>query len=170
MIQLRAPLPAFEASALSGGREVQITGDDLKGSWHVIVSNTHDETSVCASELTSFRDLSAEFEKAGARVVLVSVDSMESHRRWRDGGFGDVPFLWIADPSKELARSFDVLHEDTGLALRGTFIVDPDGWVRFVSIHDLPTGRNTGEILRTLQALQTAQCTPCNWKPGEPTS
>lgn len=170
MIQLRAPLPSFEATALSGGREMRVTNDQIKGAWHVIAFYTHDETSVCASELASLRDLAPEFEKAGARVLAVSVDSMDSHRRWSDAGLGDVPFMWIADESKELARRFDVLHEDTGLALRGTFIVDPDGQVRFASIHDLPTGRSTREILRTLHALQTTQCTPCNWTPGEPTS
>lgn len=170
MIQLRAPVPAFQASALSHGREQRFESDQLQGSWHVIFFYTHDESSVCASELASIRDLAPDFEKAGARLVAVSIDSIESHRRWRDAGLGEMPFLWVADESKTLARSFEVLHEDTGLALRGTFITDPDGWVRFASVHDLPTGRNTAEVLRTLLALQTSQCTPCNWKPGEPTT
>jgi alkyl hydroperoxide reductase subunit AhpC len=169
MIHLRTPLPPFEATALSAGREIKVTQSHFKGGWFVIVFYTHDETSICASELTSIADLAPEFEKLGAKVVAVSVDSLESHKRWRDSGTGKFPFLWIADESKEVARKFDVLHEDTGLALRGTFIVDPDGWVRFASVHDLPIGRNTGEILRTLQALQTGQSTQCNWKPGEPT-
>jgi alkyl hydroperoxide reductase subunit AhpC len=169
MIQLRAPLPPFEAKALSGGQEVTVNDSQFRGSWFVFVFYTHDETGICASELASLRETTPEFERLGAQIVAVSVDSLESHRRWRDAGFGQVPFLWIADESKAVSRRFEVLHEDTGLALRGTFIVDPDGWVRYASVHDLPTGRNTTEILRTLQALQTGLSTQCNWKPGDPT-
>lgn len=169
MIHLRTPLPRFEATALVDGRETKVTSDQLKGSWSIVVFYTHDETGVCKSEVTSLADLAPEFERLGARLVAVSVDSLASHRRWLESGLDKAPFLWIADESKEMARRFDVLHDDTGLALRGTFIIDPDGWVRFASVYDLPTGRNTGEILRTLQALQTGQSTQCNWKPGEPT-
>lgn len=169
MIHLRTPLPRFEATALSDGRELKVTSDHFRGGWFVIVFYTHDNSTVCSSELASLKNLAPEFDKLGAKIVAVSVDSIESHKRWLDSGAGPFPFTWVADESKELAKRFDCLHEDTGLALRGTFIIDPDGWVRFASVHDLPTGRNTGEILRTLQALQTGQSTQCNWKPGEPT-
>ena len=169
MASIGQQAPDFEAEALVDGQSVTVRLSQYRGDWLVLFFYTKDDTGICSSEHTAFRTAAPEFEQQGVRILAVSVDSTESHRRWQDDNLGAVPYAWLADESKDIAQSYGVLHEDTGLALRATFIIDPDGIVRFSSVHDLATGRNTDEVLRTLHALQSGKMTPCNWKPGEPT-
>lgn len=164
-----SPAPAFQARALVGGKERLINLSDYEGQWVVLYFYTHDDTEVCASENIAFRSRIRDFTELNIQLLGASVNSLDSHQRWLTGSLGELPFPWIADHDKELARLFGVLHLDTGLALRGTFIIDPDGILRHVSIHDLPVGRNIDEVLRTASALQTGKLTQCNWRPGEPT-
>ena len=169
MIQVGCSAPEFRANALDGGEQVTITLSQFQDHWIVIYFYTKDDTEVCASENRRFREAWPEFDRLGARVIAASIDGVDAHRRWRDSGLGPVPYFWVGDESKELARSFGVLHEDTGLALRATIIIDPDSIVRYASVCDLAIGRSVSETLRVLQALQTGKMTPCEWKPGEPT-
>jgi peroxiredoxin (alkyl hydroperoxide reductase subunit C) len=161
--------PEVEAPALIDGRRATIRLSQYRGDWLVLFFYTKDDTDVCTSEHTAFRTVAPDFEQQGARLVAISVDSVDSHRRWQESNLGTLPYPLLGDESKDIARSYGVLHEDTGLALRATFIIDPDGIVRYGSVHDLAVGRNTDEVLRTLHALQTGKMTQCNWKPGEPT-
>jgi alkyl hydroperoxide reductase subunit AhpC len=166
---LGSPAPEFVARALVGDEERQISLTDYSGKWVVLYFYPKDDTAVCESEHLVFRSDIAEFERLDAQILAASVDSVADHRAWRDRELGPLPFPWIGDETKALARSYGVLHEDTGLALRGTFIINPDGVLKFISVHDLAIGRNTHEILRTLQALASGKPTQCNWRPGEPT-
>ena len=161
--------PGFTVKALVGDSTKDVSLSDFAGKWVVLYFYTKDDTPVCESENRAFRASQSEFEKLGVDIMAASVDSIDSHRTWRDNGLGDLPFYWIADDSKALARSYGVLHEDTGLALRGTFIINPDGLLKHIAVSDLAVGRHVGEILRILQALQSGKPTQCNWQPGEPT-
>jgi alkyl hydroperoxide reductase subunit AhpC len=161
--------PGFTVKALVGDETKDVSLSDFAGKWRVLYFYTKDNTPICESETRAFREEQPEFEKLGVEVLAASVDSIESHRAWRDESLGALPFTWIADDSKALARSYGVLHEDTGLALRGTFVVNPDGLLKHISINDLPVGRHLGELFRVLQALQSGKPTQCNWQPGEPT-
>jgi peroxiredoxin (alkyl hydroperoxide reductase subunit C) len=161
--------PAFSAAAWIGGETHRLQLSDFIGKWVVLYFYPKDDTSVCASENDAFRSSWAEFERLGVQLLAASTDSIDDHRKWCDAGLGALPFPMIADSSKVMARDFGVLHEDTGLALPATFIIDPDGVTRYACVHDLPVGRSTDEILRTLQALQSGRPTQCNWHPGEPT-
>jgi len=164
-----SPAPAFRARALVGGKEQQVSLSDYIGKWIVLYFYTHDNTEVCASENAVFRSRVSEFADLGVELLCASVDTLDAHRLWQGGDFGPLPYPCIADAEKELARLYGVLHEDTGLALRATFIINPDGIVRYVSVYDLAVGRNVDEVLRTVSALKTGKLTQCNWRPGEPT-
>jgi len=159
----------FASRALIGESVKNIKLSDYSGRWVVLYFYPKDDTAVCESENMEFREQAPEFEKLGTQLLAVSVDSIESHQQWRDKGLGALPFPWIADESKDIAAQLGALHHDTGLALRATFILDPDGMLRFAYIADLPTGRSVAEVLRSLAALQSGKPTACNWQPGEPT-
>lgn len=108
-----------------------------------------------------------EFEKLNAVVLGVSTDSVPTHNAWvRELGGVDFPLL--ADYNKEVSKQYEVLMEDDGIALRGTFIIDPDGYLKSISINDTSTGRSVLEVLRVLSALQTKKACPVNWQPGDP--
>ena len=168
-VQVGSRAPDISVTALVGDHSRQIRLSDSDGKWVVLYFYPKDDTTVCGSENEAFRDAHGEFERVGAVVRAASVDTLASHRLWRDGDLGALPFPWIGDEDKKLVTEFGVVHENSGLALRATFIIDPDGIVRFLSIHDLPVGRSVAEVLRSLQALQTGRATQCNWQPGEPT-
>ena len=161
--------PVFAARALVGDatREIRLT--DYIGRWMVLYFYGKDDTAVCESENIGFRTHYPDFQRLGAELLAASVDSIESHKQWRDAGLGPLPFPWIADDQKTLARLYGVLNEDTGIAMRGTFVINPDGVLKHAAVNDLSTGRNISETLRIVQALQTGKPTRCGWLPGEPT-
>ncbi|HMF54715.1 MAG TPA: peroxiredoxin, partial [Pyrinomonadaceae bacterium] len=125
-------------------------------------------------ELTTFSDRYEDFQKAGADVLGVSIDSVYSHRAWLEtprskNGVQGLKFPLAADITKKVSRDYDVLLEDEGIALRGLFIIDPKGVLRYKVIHDLDVGRSAEETLRVLQALQTGNLCPAEWRPGQKT-
>jgi peroxiredoxin (alkyl hydroperoxide reductase subunit C) len=147
---------------------------DYKGKWLVMFFYPLDFTFVCPTEIIAFSDAASKFRAAGAEVLGVSVDSQFTHRAWiktpRDkNGLGELNFPLAADITKDVSRKYGVLLEEKGIALRGLFIIDPKGTLQASVIHNLGVGRSVDETLRVLQAFQTGELCPANWKPGSAT-
>lgn len=169
-LQVGQQVPDFSAQALMGDgsfKEVKLA--DYKGKWLVVFFYPLDFTFVCPTEIQSFNKNYSEFKKLGAEVVAASTDSVYSHKAWVENGLGKIQFPILGDTSHKVARNFNVLLEDKGIALRGTFIIDPTGILKSAVVNDLPVGRSVEETIRTLQALQTGKLTGCGWKPGDKT-
>jgi len=181
---LRKQAPDFAAVAVQGEDFVDVKLEDYKGKWLVLFFYPFDFTFVCPTEIVAFSNRIDEFKAAGAEVVAVSTDSQFTHLAWirtarEDGGVGRLALPLVADVSKDISRAYGVLVEDPkdplyGAALRGLFLVDPQGKVRSLQVNDEAVGRNVDETLRTLQAFQYADShagegCPANWTPGADT-
>jgi peroxiredoxin 2/4 len=147
---------------------------DYKGQWVVLLFYPLDFTFVCPTELTAFSDRYEEFQGLGAEIIGVSTDSVFSHRAWlqtpRDkGGVEGLRYPLAADSTKSVSDDYGVLIADKGIALRGLFVIDPEGILRYKVIHDLNIGRSVEETLRVIQALQTGGLCQAEWKPGQKT-
>jgi lipoyl-dependent peroxiredoxin subunit C len=163
-------LPA--AVSLDKGQEFQeITSATAPGRWKVVFFWPMDFTFVCPTEIAEFGRRHRDFADRDAVVLGASTDTHFVHLAWRRSheDLRNLPFPMLADTKRELATALGVLHKREGVALRATFIVDPEGVIRHVSVNDLSVGRNVDETLRVLDALQTDELCPCNWKRGEPT-
>ena len=148
----------------------------LKGSYGLVFFYPLDFTFVCPSEILAYSNRVPKFEALNVKVVAVSVDSQFTHSAWRntapaDGGLGAVKFPMVADMTKQIARDYDVLIEDQGVALRGTFLIDREGIVRHQVVNDLSLGRNADEALRMVDALQFheehGEVCPAGWNKGD---
>ncbi|HUH02128.1 MAG TPA: peroxiredoxin [Kofleriaceae bacterium] len=150
---------------------VQIGAGTYPGKWKVVFFWPKDFTFICPTEIAAFGRLNGEFHERDAQVLGVSTDSDYVHLAWRQSHaeLKDLPFPMMSDIKRELSQALGVLDEKQGVALRATFIVDPDDVIRFVSVNDLSVGRNPEEVLRVLDALQTDELCPCNWQRGEAT-
>ena len=151
-----------------------VTLDEYKGKWLVLFFYPLDFTFVCPTEILGFNTRLAEFEQAGAAILGVSTDSVHSHRAWiragrNENGLGGLNYPLASDITKQVARDYGVLIEEQGIALRGLFIIDPEGILRYQVVCDLNVGRSIDETLRVLQALQTGGLCPIDWHPGERT-
>ncbi len=146
-----------------------ITNESNPGKWLVVFAWPKDFTFVCPTEIAAFGKLNGEFADRDAQVLGMSTDSEFVHLAWRKSheDLRDLPFPMLADVKRELAAALGILHKEEGVCLRATFIVDPEGIIRFVSVNDLNVGRNPQEVLRVLDALQTDELCPCNWKKGD---
>ncbi len=174
-----SPAPKFTAKAVIGNEIVETSFDKLHdGKWLVLFFYPLDFTFVCPTEIVAFSDATPRFAELGANIAAISIDSAFSHLAWtntarKDGGLGKVNFPMIADVTKSIARSYDVLLEGAGIALRGLFVIDPKGVVRSAIVNDLPVGRNVDEALRVIQAFQHVEkhgeVCPANWNPGKDT-
>ncbi len=147
-----------------------LTQDSHPGKWLVVFFWPMDFTFVCPTEIAEFGKKNAEFKERDAQVLGASVDTHFVHLAWRNNhpDLKNLPFPMLADTKRELSTTLGILHKD-GIPLRATFIVDPEGVIRFASVNDLSVGRNVDEVLRVLDALQTDELCPCNWKKGEAT-
>jgi alkyl hydroperoxide reductase subunit AhpC len=147
-----------------------ITDQDYAGKWKVYFFWPKDFTFVCPTEIAAFGKLNREFADRDAQVLGGSTDSEFVHLAWRQNheDLRNLPFPMLADIKRELCGKLGILDPKEGVAQRATFIVDPDNVIRFVSVNDLSVGRNPEEVLRVLDALQTDELCPCNWKKGEP--
>ncbi len=167
--------PNFSGQAvvsLEQGKEfTTLTQDAIKGKWAVVFFWPLDFTFVCPTEIAEFNKASGEFTDRDATLIGASADSHFVHLAWRKDNVDlrELRFPMLADYKKELTRALGILHATDDVPLRATFIVDPDGIVRHVSVNDLNVGRNVKEILRVLDALQTDELCPCNWQKGEKT-
>ena len=150
---------------------VDITNKTYQNKWLVVFFYPKDFTFVCPTEIAAFGDLIDEFKDRDAQVLGGSTDSEFVHWAWRkyQDELRDLPFPLIADVKREFSQALGILDKSEGVAQRATFIVDPDGVIRFVMVTDLSVGRNPKEVLRVLDALQTDELCPCNWKKGEET-
>lgn len=145
---------------------------DYKGKWLVFFFYPADFTFVCPTEITAFSERIQDFEDMDTEILGVSTDSVYSHRAWiktpeSEGGLGPINYPLASDITKEVARAYGVLNEEEGVALRGTFIIDPEGIIRYQVVHDDNVGRNVDETLRVLEALQSGNLCGANWTPGE---
>ena len=168
MPMIGQPAPQFVAPAVvDGGDFKDINLADFKGKWVVLFFYPLDFTFVCPTELTQFRDTLKDFRNEGAEILGVSIDSVHSHRRWIKDDLGNLGYPLIGDVTKRLARDYSVLLEDKGFATRGTFIIDPEGRIQYMGIHNLNVGRDAKEILRVLQGLKSGELCGAGWKKGE---
>jgi lipoyl-dependent peroxiredoxin subunit C len=147
----------------------QIDSESDAGKWKIVFFWPKDFTFVCPTEIAAFGKLNREFNDRDAVVYGVSTDSEFVHLAWRQNhaDLKNLPFAMLADIKRELSGALGILDKNEGVALRATFIVDPQGIIRFVSVNDLSVGRNPQEVLRVLDALQTDELCPCNWQKGE---
>lgn len=148
-----------------------VTDQSHQGKWKVYFFWPKDFTFICPTEIAAFGKLNGEFADRDAQVLGGSTDSEYVHHAWRTHheDLHDLPFPMLADIRRDLCQQLGILDKEEGVALRATFIVDPDGIIRFASVNDLSVGRNPQEVLRVLDALQTDELCPCNWHKGEAT-
>jgi peroxiredoxin (alkyl hydroperoxide reductase subunit C) len=174
MLTIGDKLPPFALEAVTSlepGKEfTKLHQDSHPGKWLVLFAWPMDFTFVCPTEIAEFGRRNADFVERGAQLLGFSIDTQYVHLAWRQQhpALQKLPFPMLADTRRELSQALGILHAD-GVALRATFIVDPSGVIRFASAHDLSVGRNVDEVLRTLDALQTDELTPCNWQRGDKT-
>lgn len=175
MLTIGDKFPEFDLQAvvsLDKGKEFErVTHNSHPGKWQVVFFWPMDFTFVCPTEIAEFGRRNSDFEDRDAQVLGVSTDTHFVHLAWRNNhpDLKDLSYPMVADTKRELASALGVLHKDEGIALRATFIVDPDGIIRWINVNDLSVGRNVDEVLRALDALQTGELCPCNWKKGEAT-
>jgi alkyl hydroperoxide reductase subunit AhpC len=147
----------------------RITDQSNKGKWKIVFFWPKDFTFVCPTEIAAFGKLNGDFNDRDAVVYGASIDSEFVHLAWRQNhaDLKDLPFPMLADIKRELTTALGILDKNEGVAMRATYIVDPEGIIRFASVTDLNVGRNTQEVLRVLDALQTDELCPCNWQKGQ---
>ena len=140
-----------------------------KGKWKIVFFWPKDFTFVCPTEIAEFGAKNKQFNERDAVVYGVSTDSEFVHHAWRvhHKDLNNLPFPMLADIKRELTSALGVLDKNEGVALRATFIVDPNGIIQFAAVNNLDVGRNVDEVLRVLDALQTGELCPCNWEKGE---
>lgn len=169
------PFPEFNKKAvvsIENGKEFKnITNETFAGKWAVMFWWPKDFTFVCPTEIAEFNNNWANFDDRDTVLIGASTDTEYVHLAWRKDhqDLKSLRFPMIADTSKSLAEDLGILNEGERVAYRATFIIDPQGIVRWVNINDLSVGRNVDEVLRVLDALQTDELCPCNWKKGEDT-
>lgn len=161
--------PDFKATAYVGGQFKDVSLKDFQGKWVCLFFYPLDFTFVCPTELKMFAQKEAEFKEMGCQVVTCSTDSEFSHKAWFERDLPEVKYPALADTAHTISRDYGVLMEEKGIALRGTFLIDPKGVLQWMSVNALGVGRSVEEVLRTLQALKTGELCPADWKPGKPT-
>ncbi len=176
MAIINSKVKPFQAQAYHNGKFVQISDADLQGKWSIFFFYPADFTFVCPTELGDMADLYPEFQKLGVEVYSVSTDTHFTHKAWHDASdtIKKIAYPMIGDPTGAITRGFDVMIEEEGLALRGTFVVNPEGEIKVAEIHDLGIGRDAAELLRKVKAAQyvashPGEVCPAKWKEGEAT-
>jgi len=148
---------------------VDVDNKTYSGKWLCVFFYPKDFTFVCPTEIVGFANITEQFADRDCQILSASVDSEFVHLAWRKDhkDLNKLPFPMLSDIKRELSAELGILHKEEGVSLRATFLVDPDGIIRFVDVTDLNVGRNPQEVLRVLDALQTDELCPCNWKQGE---
>ncbi|MBK1689004.1 alkyl hydroperoxide reductase subunit C [Rubrivivax gelatinosus] len=176
MSLINTQVKPFKATAYQTGKFFDVTEESLKGKWSVVVFYPADFTFVCPTELEDLADTYAEFQKLGVEVYGVSTDTHFAHKAWAETSpaIQKVKYPLIGDPTGTLTRNFEVMIEEEGLALRGTFVINPDGQIKLCEIHDNGIGRDASELLRKVKAAQyvashPGQVCPAKWQEGAAT-
>ncbi len=166
----------FKAQAFHDGKFVDVSNESVLGKWNVFFFYPADFTFVCPTELEDLAEKYEEFQKLGVEIYAVSTDTHFSHKAWHDtsAAIAKVKYPMVGDPTATLARNFDVLIEQEGLAYRGTFLVDPEGTIKLCEIHDNSIGRDASELLRKVRAAQyvashPGEVCPAKWNEGAKT-
>lgn len=165
----------FKTMSYHNGEFKEITSENLKGKWNVFVFYPADFTFVCPTELEDLAEHYDQFRAEGAEVYSVSIDTHFVHKAWHDTSerIAKIKFPMLADPTGKLSRDFEVMIEEEGLALRGSFVINPEGTIVAYEVHDTGIGREASELLRKLQAAkfvaEHGEVCPANWKPGKET-
>lgn len=179
-VRVQKPAPHFQGTAVVDGtfEELSLTAYTSNKQWLVLGFVPMAWTFVCPTEIIAFSDRIADFQSRGANVVFASTDSEYSLLAWtnasrRDGGLGQINIPLLSDKNHSLSKDYGVLIEDEGIALRGLFLIDPNGIVRQITVNDLPVGRSVDETLRLIDAFQFTdkygEVCPANWNPGDAT-
>ena len=169
MSLINTKVKPFKATAYHNGKFVPVTDESLKGKWSVFVFYPADFTFICPTEIQEFSRRHEEFKAANCEILGCSTDSKHSHKAWIKNGLGKLNHPLLADFNKTIARDYDALMGETGMALRATIIIDPNGVVQQASYNADLLGRSVSETLRMVQALQTGERCPVEWKPGSKT-
>ena len=176
MSMINKQIEDFKVQAYQDGEFKEVTLEDVKGKWAVFFFYPADFSFVCPTELADIQDHYAQFQEMGCEVYSVSTDTHFVHKAWADATdtIGQIKYPMLADAAHVLSKQFGVLIEEDGLALRGTFIVSPEGQIKAYEIHDLGIGRNAEELVRKVQAAQFVaehgdKVCPAKWTPGEDT-
>ena len=176
MSLINTQVKPFKATAYHNGKFVDVSDATLKGKWSVVVFYPADFTFVCPTELEDLANNYAEFQKLGVEIYGVSTDTHFAHKAWHDtsDAIKKVQYPLVGDLTATLSRNFDVLIEEEGLALRGTFVINPEGQIKLCEIHDNGIGRDAGELLRKVKAAQyvashPGEVCPAKWKEGQKT-
>jgi peroxiredoxin (alkyl hydroperoxide reductase subunit C) len=175
MLTVGDKFPSFALTAVTSADPKtafqEVTNATYKGKWMVVFFWPKDFTFVCPTEIVGYGQLDQEFKDRDAVLIGASTDSEFVHAAWRKHheDLTGLTFPWLSDIKRELSTELGILEKTAGVALRATFIVDPEGIIRWVAVNDLSVGRNPQEALRTLDALQTDELCPCNWQKGEET-
>jgi len=173
---INTQLQPFNATAFHKGNFVELSEQDLLGKWSVVFFYPADFTFVCPTELGDMADHYAQLQDMGVEVYSVSTDTHFTHKAWHDASetISKINFPMIGDPTGRISRNFGVMIEEDGLALRGTFVINPEGEIKVAEIHDLGIGRSAAELVRKIQAAQyvaqhDGEVCPAAWTPGEQT-
>lgn len=164
---------SFKAKAFHNGQFIDITDEKMRGKWSAVVFYPADFTFVCPTELEDLANLYEDFKKENCEIYSVSTDTEYVHKAWHDSSerVKKVQYPMIADPTGKLSRMFEVMIEEEGLALRGSFIIDPEGVIQAYEVHSNGIGREASELLRKLQAAkfvrENGEVCPAKWKPGK---
>jgi peroxiredoxin len=176
MSLINTQIKPFKATAYQNGKFIDLTEESLKGKWSVVVFYPADFTFVCPTELEDLADNYAEFQKLGVEVYGVSTDSHFAHKAWHDtsDAIKKVQYPLVGDPTGLLSRNFEVMIEEEGMALRGTFVINPEGAIKVLEVHDNGIGRDASELLRKVKAAQyvashPGEVCPAKWTEGAAT-
>ena len=176
MSLINTEIKPFKATAFHKGEFVEVTDATLKQGWSVVVFYPADFTFVCPTELEDLADNYAEFQRLGVEIYGVSTDTHFAHKAWHDtsDAISKVNYPLVGDPTGTLSRNFEVMIEEEGIALRGTFVINPEGVIKLCEIHDNGIGRDALELLRKVKAAQyvanhPGEVCPAKWKEGEKT-
>ena len=176
MTLINTTVKPFKANAYRNGKFVTVTDADLKGKWSVVCFYPADFTFVCPTELEDLAHKYAEFRRLGVEVYSVSTDTHFAHKAWHDtsDAIRKVEYFMVGDPTGTITRNFGVMIEEEGLALRGTFVINPEGQIKLCEIHDNGIGRDASELLRKVKAAQyvashPGEVCPARWQEGQRT-
>ena len=176
MALINTKIKEFKTQAFHQGKFIEVTDKDLLGHWSIVFFYPADFTFVCPTELEDMADLYEEYKKLGVEIYSVSTDTHFTHKAWHDTSEAvkKINYVMLGDPTGQITRNFDVMIEEEGLALRGTFVINPEGFIKVIDINDNGIGRDATELMRKVKAAQYIaahpnEVCPAKWKEGAET-